>query len=242
MQHSSQLRRKANFIALLLTLIIGLATLAVGKRILFPVTAQQQVTTGAATPTAATPKEVDVIVPEGMPLSFTAATEEDNEKGHEIKTSLTSKHASKINSLTYVTYEFDPTGNLMRVEGGIKRIDLEAGRSAGISIIPQRRSNAKNRLMIALEKVTTDKDSWSASPLDLAIAGANKAKGKEQPASGKKDKEKIEEDFASGFCINGYRRAIQLAEVGEKTPPASFTCDQSERAYAFTFRGKTLVK
>lgn len=108
MQHSSQLWRKANFIALFLTLIIGLATFAVGKRILFPVTAQQQVTTGAATPTAAISKEVDVIVPDGMPLSFTTAIQEDNEKGREIKTSLVSKHASKINSLTYVTYEFDP--------------------------------------------------------------------------------------------------------------------------------------
>lgn len=202
MQHSSQLWRKANLIALFLTLIIGLATFAVGKRILFPVTVQQ-VTTGAATPTAATPKEVDVIVPEGMPLSFTAATEEDNEKGHEIKTSLVSKHANKINSLTYVTYEFDPTGNLVRVEGGIKRLDLEAGKSAGISIVPQRRSNAKNRLMIALEKVTTDKDSWSASPLDLAIAGANKAKGKSSPLPAKKIKRKSRKISLPGFVSMG---------------------------------------
>jgi hypothetical protein len=242
MRRSSPLWRKANLIALLLTLIIGIATFAVGKRILSPVTARPIVTVGPAAPAQTTPKEVDVIVPEGMPLSFTAATEEDNEKGHEIKTSLNSKHTNKINSLTYLTYEFDPAGNLVRVEGGIKRVDLEARKSASLSILPQRRSNPKNRLMIALEKVTTDKDSWSASPLDLAIAGANKAKGKDQPISGKQDKEKIDEDFGSGLCINGYRRASQLAEAGEKSSPTSFTCDQTGRAYAFTFTGKALVK
>lgn len=120
---------------------------------------------GAAAPAETKPKDVDVLVPDGMPLSFAASTEEDNEKGHEIKATLANKHLNKINSLTYATYEFDPAGNLVRVEGGIKRIDLDAGRQATLSIIPQRRSNPKNRLMLALEKATGDKESWvSVSP------------------------------------------------------------------------------
>ena len=35
-------------------------------------------------------------------------------------------------------YEFDPLGNLVRVEGGIKRVDLEPGKQSPLSIIPQR--------------------------------------------------------------------------------------------------------
>lgn len=83
----------------------------------------------------------------------------------------------------------------------------------------------------------------SASHLDLANAGAERANGKTPtPLAGKKDKEAVGEDFGSGFCINAYRRAVQLSEVGGKTPPTSFTCDQTERAYAYTFNGKTLSK
>lgn len=189
------------------------------------------------------PRNVDTLVPTGMPVSFAAATEADSEKGHEIKTIVSNHGSGVINSLAYATYEYDPTGNLVRVEGGIKRVDLKPGQQAALSIIPQRRSSPKNRLMIALEKATSDKESWTASHLDLASAGAEKANGKAPtPLAGKQDTEVIGEDFGSGFCINGYRRAMQLSEVGGNTLPTSFTCDQNERAYAFTFAGKSLVK
>ena len=227
-----------NIIALSIVAGLAIAGFTASKRFTNQVSARQK--TGAADPK---PKDVDAIVPEGMPISLATATEEDNEKGHEIKATMTGKGTGKINSIAYVTYEFDPTGNLVRVEGGIKRIDLEAGKDAPLSIIPQRRSNPKNRLMLALEKATSDKESWSASALELANAGAEKAKGKTlSPLTGKKDKDVVTEDFGSGFCVNGYRRALDLAAVGEKTPPTSFTCDQNERAYAFTFAGKTLIK
>lgn len=111
------------------------------------------------------------------------------------------------------------------------------------SIIPQRRSKPQNRVMLGLEKATGDDESWSASPLDLANAGAEKANGKAASSlTGKKDKDAVGEDFASGFCVNAYRRAVQLAAVNGNTPPTSFTCDQTERAYTFTFAGKALVK
>lgn len=197
----------------------------------------------AATPTDPKLKAVDLLVPNELPLSFDSATEEDNEKGHEIKATLANRYTNKVRSLAYQTYEFDPTGNLVRVEGGIKQVDLEAGKQATLSIIPQRPSNPKNRLMLALEKAFGDKESWSASHLDLANAGAERANGKTPTQlAGKKDKDVVGEDFASGFCINAYRRAVQLAEVGGKTPPTSFTCDQTGRAYAYSFPGKTLVK
>ena len=233
---------KMNLFALCLVFLLVIAGFAVGKRIKTatrPGIQQKQ----AAAPADTTPKDVDALVPDGMPIGFATATEEDNEKGHEIKTTITGKGLGKINSIAYTTYEFDPLGNLVRVEGGIKRVDLEPGKQAPLSIIPQRRSNPKNRLMLALEKATADKESWSASHLDLANAGAEKSKGKTpSPLTGKKDKDAVGEDFGSGFCINAYRRALQLSEVGEKTPPTSFTCDQTERAYAFTFQGKALVK
>lgn len=200
----------------------------------------QKTATNAGDPT---PKVVDTLVPSGMPVSFAAATEADSEKGHEIKTTISNHGAGVINSLAYATYEYDPTGNLVRVEGGIKRVDLKPGQRADLSIIPQRQSNPKNRLMIALEKATGDKESWSASHLELANGSAEKANGKAQsPLAGKQDKEAVGEDFGSGFCINGYRRALQLSEVGGKTPPTSFTCDQNERAYAFTFQSKSLIR
>ena len=228
-----------NIIALSLITVVAIAGFTASKRFTNKVSARQK----TATPVETKPKDVDAIVPEGMPIGIASATEEDNEKGHEIKATIFGKGTGKINSIAYTTYEFDPTGNLVRVEGGIKRIDLEAGKVAPLSIVPQRRSNPKNRLMLALEKATAEKESWSASHLELANAGAEKAKSK--PASalkGKKDKEAVTEDFGSGFCINGYRRALELSTVGEKTPPTSFTCDQNERAYAFTFQGKTLIK
>jgi hypothetical protein len=229
-----------NIIALSLITVVAIAGFTASKRFTNKVSAQQKTATSVETK----PKDVDSIVPDGMPIGIATATEEDNEKGHEIKATISGKGTGKIDSIAYTTYEFDPTGNLVRVEGGIKRVDLDSGKDAPLSIIPQRRSNPKNRLMIALEKATSDKESWSASHLDLANAGAEKSKGK--PASalkGKKDKDAVTEDFGSGFCINGYRRALELSAAGgEKTPPTSFTCDQSERAYAFTFQGKTLVK
>ncbi len=228
-----------NIIVVSLIAVVAIAGFTANKRSTKMVSAQQKTEAAADTK----PKDVDAIVPEGMPIGIATATEEDNEKGHEIKATIFGKGTGKINSIAYTTYEFDPTGNLVRVEGGIKRIDLEAGKVAPLSIVPQRRSNPKNRLMLALEKATAEKESWSASHLELANAGAEKAKSK--PASalkGKKDKEAVTEDFGSGFCINGYRRALELSTVGEKTPPTSFTCDQNERAYAFTFQGKTLIK
>jgi hypothetical protein len=229
-----------NVIAVCLLVVVAIAGLTLNKRFTGKVSAEQKTEATADTK----PKDVDSIVPEGMPIGIAAATEEDNEKGHEIKATISGKGIGKINSIAYTTYEFDPTGNLVRVEGGIKRVDLEAGKDAPLPIIPQRQSNPKNRLMIALEKATSDKESWSASHLELANAGAEKVKSKTASAlKGKKDKDAIDEDFGSGFCINGYRRAVELSAAGgEKTPPTSFTCDQNERAYAFTFAGKTLIK
>ena len=229
-----------NIIVVILLAVVAIAGFTATKRFTSKVSAEQKT---EATAADTKPKEVGSIVPEGMPITIATATEEDNEKGHEIKATISGNGTSKIDSIAYTTYEFDPTGNLVRVEGGIKRVDLEAGKDAPLSIIPQRQSNPKNRLMLALEKATAEKESWSASHLDLANAGAEKAKSKPvSPLKSKKDKDFISEDFASGFCINGYRRAMELAAVGEKTPPTSFTCDQSERAYAFTFTGKTLIK
>ncbi len=163
-----------NVMILLVLAGVGVAGYAVSKRLTKTSAAQQKVAAAAA-PTDTAPKDVDALVPDGMPIGFATATEEDNEKGHEIKTTITGKGLGKINSLAYTTYEFDPLGNLVRVEGGIKRVDLEPGKQAPLSIIPQRRSNPKNRLMIALEKATSDKESWSASHLDLANAGAEKS-------------------------------------------------------------------
>ncbi len=249
MQHSSQLWRKANFIALLLTLIIGFATFAVGKRIWFHTSAQQ----AAAEPL---PKEfpLDSLVPTGLPVTLAnviASLEksEDNkiDGPAQVKLQVAALGGEKVQSLNFVLLGFKSSGEIELVKGWVRNVDFSLVGSANLTLDLNRRITNGDKLVLAVERAKSAEATYQTdfSELSLAVIGNVRKQG-ETPVPVQRSTQSLPDEAGADLCNNALRRAMSLMQNSEKKGDnfsiTSLRCDQQDRSYTITYGKPTAGK
>lgn len=144
-----------------------------------------------------------------------------------------------LTSLTILFYDFDEKGLLQRVDGWTLPLDLQNGKGMAVVTVPlERRLKVMHQHVLAVERVNSGRDTWDAAPVEISRAIAIGLGGGQANANAINSTVPLEDDFGAAFCAGGYRRAQQLAQVGDGRNVTSYTCNQSERSFSFSFQGK----
>lgn len=232
-------------IVAVVVLISGLSVLAVNSRALFSRAANMQDRQPVAVPV---PLPV-VLVPAGLPVALsnsTATTESGGDNKPQLVSSINfraaSLNAEQLISLNLAVLEFDQQGALRRVDGFVRRVDLSGGRTQAITLPLDHSVRIGHRLALTVERADSTSRRWEASFNDLArgiaivLAGsptANVSAINEPPAP---------PENGAALCASGSRRALALAAAGDQSGITSYTCNQQQRSFQFTFNGKALLQ
>lgn len=184
----------------------------------------------------------------GMPVvlsnvaALTARAEnEKTDRPAQLRFTVAGAGRNDLTSLNLLLYDFDEQGLLRRVDGWIKNIDLAAERGAAtITIDLERRLQPNHKQVLAVERVNSEKGTWEAKPVDLSRAAANALAGAQANAAIQRADVSLPDDYGAAVCSNGFSRAQLLTLAGDGTNITSYTCNQQERSFTFTFAGKTL--
>lgn len=159
------------------------------------------------------------------------------------KFTVTNRDAAKVNSLYLALLDFQNAAKLRRVDGWVKDVRLAPGSSTEITFELGRRVTMGDKLILAIERVNGVEATRDTNFLDLAqnvaavLSGGNPAGPRIESSSAI-----LPDDSGAALCSNAFRRAMALTQTGDKSGVTSFTCDQAERSFTFTFNGKTLGK
>ncbi len=242
MRHSSQLWRKANLIALFLTLIIGLATFAVGKRMWSRTQGKQ----AAAEPL---PKEfpLDSFVPTGVPVTLSnvmasIAKSEDNKIDGpvQIKLQVAALAGEKVQSLNLVLLGFKSSGEIELVKGWVRNVEVTTGKNADLTLDLDRRLTEGDKLVLAVERANSLSATYQTdfSELSLAVIGNVRKQG-EAPVPVQRSTTSLPDEAGTDLCNNALRRAMSLMQSSEKKGDkfgiTSLRCDQQDRSYTITY-------
>jgi hypothetical protein len=148
----------------------------------------------------------------------------------------------QLTSLNLMAFEFDSAGKLRQVDGWIKPIDLSSGKAAEITLPLERRLPPGNRLLLAVERAGGATGRWETNFIDLAHGSASVIAGGRSPTGLARHESPAPDDTGAAICSNAFRRAMALANSGEKSDLTSFTCNQHKRSFSFSFNGKSLSK
>ena len=235
-------RRKIALTALLvfavasLMIVAGVLAKRAGGRMLRPSFPPQQ---GAVLPLG--------FVPAGVPLRLTGLTvgkQAANNRAEfltEFKLQLVATGADALTSFNLMAFEFDEKGLLQRVEGWVRQLPLEPGKPAEIALPLAQRRVAGQRLILAVESAQSKNGRWEAKFDDLAKGALLAAANGNPNQSASRDDHVYPPDSGAALCSNGFRRAMALAQTGDKKGVTSYTCDQQEGSFSFTFQGKSLL-
>lgn len=187
------------------------------------------------------------IVPVGLPVALsnsTATVESDGSKKSQrlsaISLQAASLGAEKLTSLNLTILEFDERGLLRRVDGFVKRLDLSPGKPEPISLPIDRRVRNGYRLALAIERADSAAHRWEADFNDLARGVAMVIAGSPTANVAARNDAASAPDTGASFCAGGMRRATAMAQLGDKSGLAGYTCNQSESSFTFSFNGKAL--
>jgi hypothetical protein len=121
-------------------------------------------------------------------------------------------------------------------------VDLPSGKSAEMELPLGRRLPNGNRLLLVVERANGVTNCWETDFADLARGVAASVVGQASFNTAARQKQPVQDDSGASLCINGYRRAQALAQVGVGSGVTSYICDQHEGSYQFTFNGKVLTR
>ena len=251
MQRSSRVWRKANFIALFFTLIIGFATFAVGKRMWHVTQAQPQQSSTAPLQAAAEPlpKEfpLDSFVPPGVPVTLSNVTasilkSEDNKHDGpaEIRLQVAPTGGERVQSLNLVLLGFKSTGDLELVKGWVRTADFSLAANANLTLDLNRRITNGDKLVLLVERARSAAATWQTDFSELSLAVIAKVrKQNETPVPVQRATTSLPDDSGADLCNNALRRAVALMQSsdrkGDKFGITSLRCDQQDRSYTFTY-------
>lgn len=188
-------------------------------------------------------------VPDGLPIvlsSLNAVTENrgDNKQAFVsfLRFRAVTPSSDQLTSLNLMVFEFDSADKLRQVDGWIKLVDLSSGQAAEITLPLERRLPLGNRLLLAVERAGGATGRWETNFTDLAHGSASVIAGGRSPAGLARNESPAPDDTGAAVCSNAFRRAMALADSGEKSGLTSFTCNQHKRSFSFSFNGKSLSK
>ncbi len=186
-------------------------------------------------------------VPPGAPVVFSNLTISGDQTGarqflSSLKLRVATPGNDRLTSLNLMLFEFDAEGKLRRVDGWVRDVDLAAGKFTELTLPVERRARGGHRLALALERANGPGRRWETDFADLAKGVAAAASGNPPVNPAVRQEQPAEEDTGAALCGSGYRRALALAQAGDGSGITSYTCDQHERSYQFTFNGKVLTK
>lgn len=248
MPRLSRLWHKANLIALLLALIIGLATFAVGKRVWLQ--AQQPIASGAAQAAAEPlPKEspLDSYVPAGIPVTLSnviASIEksEDNkiDSPTQVKLQVAAVAGERVQSLNLVLLGFKASGEIELVKGWVRTVDFSTSANTNLTLDLNRRLTNGDKLVLAVERVRSADVTYQTdfAELSLAVISAVRKQG-EPPVPIQRTLQSLPDEAGADLCNNALRRAMSLLQSserkGDKFDITSLRCDQQDRSYTITY-------
>ena len=188
------------------------------------------------------------IVPVGLPAALTevTATVESDSNGKSQRVSAihlqaASVGAEKLASLNPTVLEFDERGGLRRVDGFLKRLDLSPGKPEAVSLPIDRRVRNGYRLALAVERADGATRHWEADFNELARGVATVIAGSPTANVTARSDVASAPDTGAAFCAGGMRRATALAQAGDKSGLAGYTCNQTEASFTISFNGKALL-
>jgi len=153
------------------------------------------------------------------------------------------KGVTSVRNVSLSLFEFDAGGGLRRVDGWVRRVNLTDSRGmADVTIELERRFAPNSRLMLSVDRVNADTDTWETPFLTLAQAARQAAAGAPDADARVDRSGQPAPDLAgAALCSYAQGRAMWLAQAGDKGGYTSFTCDQSERSYSITFASKRIT-
>ncbi len=160
----------------------------------------------------------------------------------QLKFRLQPQGSEKLTSVNLALFEYGENGALRAVNGWVRQQELSDPGGAEFTLDLERRVAPGARLVLAVERGNSRETTRDTAFTDLARAGNAKAVGRPFiiPAS-KSSASAMPDDSGSALCANALRRAMSLAQSGDKAGVTSFTCDQHNRTFTFTFNGKNLL-
>lgn len=236
------LRMKFVIVATVLA-ISAIAGLALNRRVFISRPANLQ----ESQPVITTVPLTTALVPADMPVALrdsTATIERDGSRKTEMVSSVNFQAIAvgpeKLTTLNLMVLEFDERGLLRRVDGFIKSVDLTEEKVESFRLPVERRVRLGHKLALAVELAASATRRWEAD-FDNLTRGVARIVGGNPPGSvTARDVSPVSADTGSALCGNGMRRAMLLAQAGDKTGLTSYTCNQSESSFTFTFNGKNL--
>lgn len=147
----------------------------------------------------------------------------------------------KLDSLNLMVFEFDGNAMLRRVDGFVVPIDLSGARPADLTLPLGRQVPLTSRLVLAVERADGDAKGWEMNVTDLVRGSASIAAERTPPGLSAREGNAVRPDSGAALCSNGFRRAMALAQLGDRASVTSFTCDQQEGSFTFTFQPKQIL-
>ncbi|MDQ3010321.1 MAG: hypothetical protein M3X11_06425 [Acidobacteriota bacterium] len=187
------------------------------------------------------------IVPTGVPVALsnpTATVESDGSSKSQRVSAISFQalplSAEKLTSLNLLVLEFDERGLLRRVDGFLKRFDLSAAKAELVTLPIDRRVRNGYRLAVAVERADSAAQRWEADFNELARGVATVIAGSSVSGVAARSDAALSPDTGAALCAGGMRRATALAQAGDKSGLAGYTCNQSEGSFTISFNGKVL--
>jgi hypothetical protein len=188
-------------------------------------------------------------VPDGLPVvlsDINAITlSQDNDKQafvSALQFQLVASGRDQLTSLNLMVFEFDSEGKLRRVNAWVRPVDLSSGKTEEITLPIERRLPNGNRLLLGVERANGPSSRWETDFADLAKGMAAAAGHQRLVNIAARQEQPAQDDSGALLCSEGFRRALALAQAGDKTGITSYTCNQHDRSYQFTFNGKVLTQ
>ncbi|MBL8191080.1 MAG: hypothetical protein JNK38_23890 [Acidobacteria bacterium] len=147
----------------------------------------------------------------------------------------------KLDSLNLMVFEFDGNALLRRVDGFVVPVDLSAAKPADLTLPLGRKVLPTSRLVLAVERANGDARGWDMNIIDLVRGSASVAAERTPPGLSVREGSAVRPDSGADLCSNGFRRAMALAQLGDRASVTSFTCDQQEGSFTFTFQPKQIL-
>ncbi|MFN0110747.1 MAG: hypothetical protein ACKVZH_17955 [Blastocatellia bacterium] len=181
-----------------------------------------------------------VVIANPVVLSPKVANEKQD-RAASARFTIANHDTNKINSVNLVLMEFQGAARLRRVDSWIKDVSLNAGASTEITVELERRVLPGDKLVLAVERVNGSATTRDSNFLALARAVADSVSGNNPPPLAiQSSTPPLPDDSGAALCSNGFRRAMTLVQAGDRSSMTSFTCDQADRSFVFTFSGKSL--
>ncbi len=213
----------------------------------------------AATPAQGNPVPLSVFAADDMPVTITGLTvvkdqpvtktagaadnkaADQTEAAPQLQFNVASKGGHKIKSMTVALFDFDEKGLLRRVDSWGQTLDVNDEKGpAKVTLQLERKLNPLHRQVLALEHVRSEGATWRAQLPGLGRAANKTSAGLPTSAVTNRLEKALPDERGSVLCSNGFRKAMLLAQLGDGQSVTSFTCDQNNRSFSFTFRGKNL--